>query len=66
MSYVPAAESGSIIQALGVMTTRPFSAMMIIGGRLRALYDDAAQPLPDRLEELLEALDSVSSQKLRT
>jgi hypothetical protein len=58
MAYVPAPQSGSIIQALGSMNTRPFSASRFIGGKLRALYDEGAQPCPARLDELLNALNT--------
>lgn len=34
-----------------------FSATRVIGGKLRALYDDAAQPCPDRLARLLTELN---------
>jgi hypothetical protein len=34
-------------------STPAFSATRVIGGKLRALYDDAAQPCPDRLARLL-------------
>jgi Anti-sigma factor NepR len=32
----------------------------MIGGKLRALYDDAAQPCPDRIAMLLAALKAGS------
>jgi hypothetical protein len=35
-----------------------FSATRVIGGKLRALYDDAAVPWPTDLIELLGALDA--------
>jgi hypothetical protein len=34
-------------------STPAYSATRVIGGKLRALYDDAAQPCPDRLARLL-------------
>ena len=40
-----------------VKPSRPFSAPRLIGGKLRALYDEDAQPCPDRVTELLTALD---------
>jgi hypothetical protein len=39
-----------------VRPTRQFSLTRVIGGKLRALYDDAAQPCPDRVANLLAAL----------
>jgi Anti-sigma factor NepR len=38
-------------------STPAFSATRVIGGKLRALYDDAAQPCPDRLARLLTELN---------
>jgi hypothetical protein len=38
-------------------STPAFSATRVIGGKLRALYDDAAQPCPDRLARLLIELN---------
>ena len=40
-----------------VKPTRPFSTTRLIGGKLRALYDEDTQPYPDRVTELLTALD---------
>jgi hypothetical protein len=34
-------------------TPAGYSATEVIGGKLRALYDDAAQPCPARMIELL-------------
>jgi hypothetical protein len=39
-----------------IRPTRRFSVTRVIGGRLRALYDDTAQPCPDRVANLLIAL----------
>jgi hypothetical protein len=36
---------------------RPFSVTRVVGGRLRALYDDDARQSPSRMTELLDALD---------
>jgi hypothetical protein len=44
------------LDALLGRPARQFSATRAIGGKLRALYDDAAQPCPDRVTELLAAL----------
>ena len=35
-----------------------YSATEVIGGKLRALYDDAAQSCPARMIDLLRALDA--------
>ena len=40
-----------------VKPTRPFSTTRLIGGKLRALYDEDTQPYPDRVIQLLTALD---------
>jgi hypothetical protein len=34
-----------------------FSATRVIGGKLRALYDDTTQPCPTVVDRLLRALD---------
>jgi hypothetical protein len=57
MVYVPATPSGAIVQALGKMTSRDFSATRLIGGKLRALYNETERPTPAHLNELLRALD---------
>jgi hypothetical protein len=40
-----------------VPTIPSYSLTRLIGGKLRALYDDDAQPYPERLAELIGALD---------
>ena len=35
-----------------------YSATRVIGGKLRALYDDASQPCPPSMIQLLRALDA--------
>jgi hypothetical protein len=57
MAYVPAIPSDAIIQALGKMASRDFSATSLIGGKLRALYNETEQPTPACLNELLRVLD---------
>ena len=39
-------------------STPAYSAPEVIGGKLRALYDDAAQPCPARMIKLIRALDA--------
>jgi hypothetical protein len=39
-------------------TPAAYSATEVIGGRLRALYDDAAHSCPARMIELLRELDA--------
>jgi hypothetical protein len=39
-------------------TPAAYSATEVIGGKLRALYDDAAQSCPARMIELLRELDA--------
>jgi hypothetical protein len=40
-----------------IPSTPAFSTTRVIGGKLRALYDDASQPSPDRLAKLLTELE---------
>jgi hypothetical protein len=54
--YVPASSTGTA-QELAERATQLFSATLLIGGRLRALYNDAEQPSPSRLTDLLRTLD---------
>ena len=53
----------------GQGTAQEFSATKFIGGSIRALYDDAMQPFPTRLTELLYELavigDSEREMELR-
>jgi hypothetical protein len=39
-------------------TPAAYSAPEVIGGKLRALYDDAAQPCPARMIKLIRELDA--------
>src|SRR5262245_3136254 len=39
-------------------TSADYSATKVIGTKLRALYDDAAQPCPARMMQLLRTLDA--------
>jgi hypothetical protein len=55
--YLP---SDAIIQALGKMASRDFSATTLISGKLRALYNETEQPFPAGLNELLRAVDERS------
>jgi hypothetical protein len=57
MAYIPAVSSGALGQILGERRTREFSAVVLIGGKLRALYNEAEQPSPSRLDELLRELE---------
>jgi hypothetical protein len=36
---------------------RPVSVTFVIGGKLRALYDDDMQPVPERITQQVTALD---------
>jgi len=47
-------------QLLGALVPKfsAFSLTKHVGGKLRALYDDDAHPLPDRLTLLVAALDA--------
>jgi hypothetical protein len=59
MPYVctPVALSGALDQVLGERRTREFSVTVLIGGKLRALYNEAEQPSLSRLDELLRDLE---------
>jgi hypothetical protein len=39
-------------------TRTAYSATEVVGGKLRALYDDAAQPCPTRMMQILRKLDA--------
>jgi hypothetical protein len=60
VAYLPAPPAGAIVQALGEMANREFSLTILIGGKLRALYNEAEQPCPSRLIALLRALDETT------
>jgi hypothetical protein len=59
MAYEPAVWSLALNRIFGERRSHEFSATMLIGGKLRALYSEAEQPSPTRLKELLKALDGV-------
>jgi hypothetical protein len=44
-----------------MVETPPFKLTRLIGGKLRALYDEEALPCPSRLDDLLETLASAKS-----
>jgi hypothetical protein len=60
VAYLPAPPAGAIVQTLGEMANREFSLTILIGGKLRALYNEAEQPCPSRLIALLRALDEAT------
>jgi hypothetical protein len=60
VAYLPVPPAGAIVQALGEMANREFSLTILIGGKLRALYNEAEQPCPSRLIALLRALDEAT------
>jgi hypothetical protein len=64
VAYLPAPPAGALVQALGEMANREFSLTTLIGGKLRALYGEAEQPCPSRLDELLRALDEAAEPRL--
>jgi hypothetical protein len=45
-----------------MVETPPFKLTRLIGGKLRALYDEEALPCPSRLDDLLETLASAKSE----
>ena len=49
--------SDSLVQVLGAMTTREYSVALVIGGKLRVLYNEVEQPRPYDMDELLGRLD---------
>ena len=60
MNGVMVQDTSAIVQEAfmeAVKPTRPFSASRLIGGKLRALYDEDAQPSPSQIFELLDSLD---------
>jgi hypothetical protein len=59
-AYTPLAFPGALDQVLGERRTREFSATVLIGGKLRALYNEAEQPSLSRLDELLQQLEGLS------
>jgi len=61
LEYVPEKPSEALVQALGAMTTRDFSMTMLLGGKLRALYNEAEQPRPTRIDELLRNLERATT-----
>jgi hypothetical protein len=56
-AYMPTTSSETLDLVFGESRTRDFSATAVIGGKLRALYNEAEQPSLSRLEELLQVLD---------
>ena len=54
---VPASLAGGVFQEPAGRVIPLFSATTLIGGMLRALYDEFQQPGPSRLTQLLRALD---------
>jgi hypothetical protein len=60
MAYEPASFTEALDRVLGEKKNRDFSVIMLIGGKLRALYSEAEQPCPFRLDELLRALDEAT------
>jgi hypothetical protein len=46
---------------LPLVPAQDFSATRVIGGKLRALYDDTPQPCPSLVAQLLRALDGGNS-----
>jgi hypothetical protein len=56
MAYEPAVWAGALDRILGERRIREFSVTMVIGGKLRALYNEVELPSPSRLDELLAVL----------
>jgi hypothetical protein len=47
-----------LFAALSLSNSVSYSATEVIGRKLRALYDDASEPCPARMIQLLHALDA--------
>lgn len=60
MAHLFATPTEALVQALGEMSSREFSVTALIGGKLRAPYNETEQPTSARLNELLRALDEHS------
>jgi hypothetical protein len=60
MAYELALFTQALDRVLGEEKSREFSLTMLIGVKLRALYNEAEQPCPSRLAELLRALDEAT------
>jgi hypothetical protein len=60
-AYTPVALPEALDQVLGKQRTREFSAAVLIGGKLRALYDETDQPSLSSLNALLQELERGSS-----
>jgi hypothetical protein len=43
---------------------REFSAIVLIGGKLRALYNETEQPRPSRIDESLRELEQRAQEHL--
>jgi len=63
VAYLSATPTEVLNQVLGKLARRKFSVTTLIGGKLRALYNEAEQPSPPRLNELLRALDDARSDR---
>jgi hypothetical protein len=61
LAYLSATPTEALDQVLGELASRGFSVTTLIGGKLRALYNEAEQPSSPRLNELLRALDDARS-----
>ncbi len=61
MAYEPAVWFAALDQIFGERKIREFSAAMLIGGKLRALYNEVEQPNPSRFDELLQSALAMSS-----
>jgi len=64
-AYTPVALSEALDKVLGEQRTRGFSATLLIGGKLRALYNEADQPSLSRLNEVLRELERGPSRNVR-
>ena len=63
MAYLSATTTEALGQVLGELARREFSVTTLIGGKLRALYNEAEQPSSSRLNELLRVLDDARSDR---
>jgi hypothetical protein len=63
VAYLSATPTEALAQVLGELARPKFSVTTLIGGKLRALYNEAEQPSSPRLNELLRALDDARSDR---
>ena len=61
--YQSATPNEALDQVLGELASREFSVTALVGGKLRALYNEDEQPSSPSLNELLRALEDARSNR---